>query len=182
MKESESSVVFRETPEDLAERLAKYDVISFDVFDTLIFRPVSQPSDLFFFVGEELKYLDFCRIRMEMEQKARKEKYEKYDVREVTFEEIWRMMESETGITKERGMQIEWEIEKKYCFANPYMKRVVEKLRSLGKTMIITSDMYLGKDEIKKLLVHCGYGNLSLTTLYLVNMGSQSMMAVYIRK
>ena len=161
VKESESSVAFRETPEELAERLAKYDVISFDVFDTLIFRPVSQPSDLFFFVGEELKYLDFCRIRMEMEQRARKEKYEKYGVREVTFEEIWSMMESETGITKERGMQIEWEIEKKYCFANPYMKRVVEKLRSLGKTLIITSDMYLGKDEIKKLLAHCGYGTFA---------------------
>ena len=106
VKESESSVAFRETPEELAERLAKYDVISFDVFDTLIFRPVSQPFDLFFFVGEELKYLDFCRIRMEMEQRARKEKYEKYGVREVTFEEIWSMMESETGITKERGMLI----------------------------------------------------------------------------
>ena len=46
-------------------------------------------------------------------------------------------------------------------FANPYMKRVVEKLRSLGKTMIITSDMYLGKDEIKKLLAHCGYGTFA---------------------
>ena len=53
---------------------------------------------------------------MEMEQRARKEKYEKYGVREVTFEEIWSMMESETGITKERGMQIEWEIEKKVLF------------------------------------------------------------------
>lgn len=61
------------------------------------------------------------------------------------------------------------------------MKRVVEKLRSLGKTMIITSDMYLGKDEIKNYW-HIADMEHLLTTLYLVNMESQSMMAVYIRK
>ena len=83
---------------------------------------------------------------MEMEQRARKGKYEKYGVREVTFEEIWSMMESETGITKNEGCKIEWEIEKIYCFANPYMKRVVERVKITGgETMIITSDMYLGK-------------------------------------
>lgn len=161
VKESESSAVFLETPEKLAEQLAEYDVISFDVFDTLIFRPVSKPSDLFFFVGEKLKYLDFCKIRIEMEEKARREKYKNYGVGEITFEEIWGMMEKETGIPKEHGMKMEFEIEMQYCFANPYMKCVVEKLRALGKTMIITSDMYLGQEEIKQLLIHCGYGTFS---------------------
>jgi hypothetical protein len=29
------------------EELSKHDVVSFDIFDTLIFRPYSQPTDLF---------------------------------------------------------------------------------------------------------------------------------------
>lgn len=41
---SESSLSQRESPEALADRLAAYDVISFDVFDTLIFRPFSSPG------------------------------------------------------------------------------------------------------------------------------------------
>ena len=48
---SESSKSQRETPEELAKRLAQYDVISFDVFDTLILRPFSLPTDLFFIIG-----------------------------------------------------------------------------------------------------------------------------------
>ena len=63
--ESVSSV--REAPEGLARRLMEYDVISFDVFDTLLFRPFSRPEDLFYIVGQKLDYLDFRRIRMEAE-------------------------------------------------------------------------------------------------------------------
>ena len=50
-----------------------YDVISFDVFDTLIFRPFSCPSDLFFFVGIRLGYRNFAQLRREAEGIARKE-------------------------------------------------------------------------------------------------------------
>ena len=38
MGEAESEVVHRETAEELAERLLKADVISFDIFDTLILK------------------------------------------------------------------------------------------------------------------------------------------------
>lgn len=33
------------------DKLKEYDVVSFDVFDTLIFRPFSVPTDLFSLVG-----------------------------------------------------------------------------------------------------------------------------------
>ena len=69
---SESSKSQRETPEELAKRLAQYDVISFDVFDTLILRPFSLPTDLFFIIGDRLGYPDFERIRRKMEEAARK--------------------------------------------------------------------------------------------------------------
>lgn len=157
-KGSESSLSKRESPKVLAKRLAKYDVVSFDVFDTLILRPFSSPADVFFLLGDELGYIDFKRIRMEMEQKARRKTYKKKKHYEVSLSEIYEVLSEETGIPKEKAMSREVELENTYCFANPYMKCVVEALRDLGKRIIITSDMYLNTEQIRTLLENCGLG------------------------
>lgn len=154
---SESSLSKQETAENFAQRLANFDVISFDVFDTLIFRTFSKPTDLFYMVGADLGYLDFERIRQEMEWKAREKKYKNEHTYEVTFEEIWCMMESETGIPKSEGETSEWKNEKKYSFANPYFLQVVNILKKYNKKLVITSDMYLRKKQIQELLKLCGY-------------------------
>ena len=140
---SESAASGRESPELLAEKLAAYDVISFDVFDTLIFRPFSKPTDLFYFVAEALDYPDFPGIRKEMERRAREERYRKEGDREVTFAEIYAVLERETGIGQEEGMGTELDAECRYCFANPY---------------IVTSDMYLREADIRRILEKAGYG------------------------
>lgn len=158
---SESSLSKRQTPEEFAKELAKVDVISFDVFDTLIFRPFSMPSDLFFLLGEKLEYMDFKRIREEMEWKARQIRYAKEKHYEITLDEIYEVLSKETGLPKEETMQMELELEYQYCFANPYMKQVVEKLYELGKKVIIISDMYLSGEQIRKLLIRSGYPEFS---------------------
>lgn len=155
-KGSESSISKREDPAVLADKLAQYDVISFDVFDTLLFRPFSKPADLFFVLGERLEYPDFERIRREMEWKAREQKYKKSRHYEVDLEEIYDLLSEETGIPKET-MNTEVELENRFCFANPYMFRVVEELKKRNKRMIITSDMYLNTAQIRELLGNCGY-------------------------
>lgn len=157
-QESESSLSQREEPERFAHKLSTADVISFDVFDTLVFRPFSEPADLFFLVGMELHYPDFKRIRMEVEERTRQRMEQRKGTREVTFEQIWEAMERETGIPKQLGMQTEWNYECRCCTANPYMLRVVQELKRLGKLVVVTSDMYLSKGEIQKLLECCGYG------------------------
>lgn len=154
---SESSLSQRESPEALADRLAAYDVISFDVFDTLIFRPFSSPADLFALVGMELDYLGFQQLRVDAEQQARRRRQKQSGHGEVTLSEIWHVMERETGIDWELGMRTERLWERRCCFANPYMQRVVEHLRQRGKEMVVTSDMYLSRDDIRGLLEHCGY-------------------------
>ena len=123
---SESSLSERESPEAFAAKLMAFDVISMDVFDTLLFRPFSEPADLFYLVGMELCYPDFRQIRIDAEEQARKNKQRETGTREVTFQEIWEEIERETGIPKERGMQVESSWELRCCFANPYMLRVVK--------------------------------------------------------
>lgn len=155
---SESSLSRREAPEAFAARLAEYDVVSFDVFDTLLLRPFSHPTDLFYLVGIALEYPDFRHTRIECEERARQKTYRERGTYEVTLREIWEEMERQTGIPCERGMQTEWDCEKKCCFANPYMLRVVRELRRRGRPLAAVSDMYLGADRIRELLSTNGYG------------------------
>lgn len=157
---SESSILDRKEAKDLVRELSTYDVISFDVFDTLLFRPFSDPTDLFYLVGMELRYPNFKQIRMETEALARVRKFQEKGTKEVTFQEIWELMERETGIPKQEGMKAEWEYERRCCFANPYMLQVVQSLQKTGKILVAASDMYLGKVHIQKLLHLCGYDGL----------------------
>lgn len=154
---SESALSQKVNPSELAEELSVYDVISFDVFDTLILRPFSEPSELFFLLGARLSYPDFRRIRREVEQKAREEKYKKEKHYEVSLSEIYDIMERETGLNQSSVMQMEIEMEQAFCFANPYMREAVSELRRMGKRLIVTSDMYLNADQIRALLARCGY-------------------------
>ena len=158
---AESEVVRRERPQELTECLLAADVISFDIFDTLIFRPVCAPTDLFFFMGEKLKFMDFERIRKEMEFKVRQKAYKERGSYEVTLEKIYEEVEKWTGISKEAGIRIETEMELEFCFANPYMLEVYrslcEKVKGTEKKIICVSDMYLTSEALNKMLKKCGY-------------------------
>ncbi len=140
------------SPEELAASLSKYDVISFDIFDTLIFRPFSAPTDLFYFLGQKFDYLDFKRIRIEAEHKARVAEYKKSKSYEVTLDDIWSKLSAMTGIDKAEGMAAEMEAELSFCYANPYMRSVFDTLIAKGKHVVITTDMYLPKSMLKEML------------------------------
>lgn len=156
-KLSESSISKLEEPNKFASKLAMYDVISLDVFDTLVLRPFSTPSDLFFLLGDKINYLNFQQIRCEMEQKARIKKYEKDNHYEVSLEDIYDEIALETGLCKDEVMHMELDLEYTYCFANPYMLQVVQELLKQNKKIIIISDMYLNTEQIQTLLSKCGY-------------------------
>lgn len=158
---SESSLSYRENPEQFAQGLLGYDAVSFDVFDTLLLRPFSHPADLFYLVGMELHYPDFRRIRIETEEALRQRKLRDTGSSEVTFSEIWEAMERETGIPRDIGMAAEWKWERRCCFANPYMLRVVRELQANGKPVLAVSDMYLSGAKVQTLLKGCGYTDLA---------------------
>ena len=61
--------------EETAKLLCKADVVSFDIFDTLIFRSVS-PKEVFDNTGRTLGIENFGKIRADSETEARKEKKE----------------------------------------------------------------------------------------------------------
>ena len=158
--ESESALAYKSglmPASELINRLKEYDVVSFDVFDTLIFRPFSEPADLFYFVGEKMGIQDFRSLRIKAESKAREIVHKTSEGYEVTLTQIWEELEKETGLNAEEGIRIETETEENLCFANPYMLEVWNALKKAGKKLIIVSDMYLPETTIKGILEKNGF-------------------------
>ena len=143
--------------QETVDILAGYDIVSFDIFDTLLFRPFDEPTALFFLLGEKLKFMDFRRIRVEAEQEARQEKYKRTASYEVNLEEIWTRLEEKTGLSAKAGMNLEMEQERFCCYANPFMLQVFHRLLEIGKKIIVISDMYLSREFLQSLLVEKGF-------------------------
>src|SRR5699024_3146021 len=61
------------------------------------------------------------------------------------------------GIPATFGSNMEWETERKYCFANPYFTEVFRELQKYRTKIVITSDMYLSKEQIRELLDKNGF-------------------------
>lgn len=157
---AESTVYKRTPPHQLAKGLLKYDVISFDIFDTLILRALEEPKDVFVLVGERLNCIDFASIRYKAEVEAREINFIKKGTREVTIEDIYTCVEKKTGISKEIGIETEINVEKDICVANPYMKCVFNILQSQRKKIVVCSDMYYPKSIMSELLNSCGYSDI----------------------
>lgn len=156
---SESQMRLQEgqSVQEAVDALARYEVVSFDIFDTLLLRPFDEPTALFFLLGERLRFMDFRRLRVEAEQEARQEKHRQAGSFEVSLEDIWKRLEEKTGLSARQGMELEMELERRYCYGNPFMLQVFGRLSEMGKRIVITSDMYLSRTFLEKLLAEKGF-------------------------
>lgn len=155
----ESNSYNRPAPQHFAKQFLDYDVISFDIFDTLILRPFSDPNDLFLFLENKFDYINLAKLREKYEQEVRRrvEEQTNGNSREVTIEQIYEELSKWTGIDKQQGIEAEYNLELEFCFANPYMKIVFDILKANNKRIIAVSDMYLPKPMMERLLRKCGY-------------------------
>lgn len=157
----------RELPKrlnDIYIAIGKYKVISFDVFDTLIARNISVPSDIFRYVGQfACKLLndpkfDHFQYRLEAEKACRQNI--SLVSGEVTYDEIYKLYLLRTGLPAHLVNKIkEYEIKAELQFLRP--RKSAESLfnyaKETGKKVIILSDFYLGTDFIRTALEKCGY-------------------------
>lgn len=152
--------------------IAAHEVVSFDVFDTLIFRAVSRPTDAFDVVKLRLLASDaalrhpqavdaFPELRVEAERRARDAKERAgHTHREVTLDEIYRTLGELTGADADLIAllrETELAVERDLVYANPEGRKLFDAARALGKTIVLCSDMYLPSSEIAVLLSRCGY-------------------------
>lgn len=152
IQKSEYEDCKREDVAMLTERVKEYDIISFDVFDTLILRNIERPEDVFDLVGYIINMEDFGTARKDIEKSlSQSGNYSIFD--------IYADLELQRGITKEI-LDKEFKIEKKLCQMNPYIKEVYDVCVQAGKKVIAVSDMYWPKEYIEEILRSCGYSEI----------------------
>lgn len=151
----ESTSCTRNSVDEFVEELLKFDVISFDVFDTLVFRPFEDPKDLFTILAIESNYSDFKEVRTTTESYVRQ--ISTKPNREIDIYDIYECMQQRYGIDAERWSKREIELEVEFCYANPYMMEAYKRVICAGKMVVATSDMYLPGPIIKQILDKCGY-------------------------
>lgn len=152
----ESKVFCREETDSLIKKFMAYDVICFDVFDTLIFRCVDEPQSVFELMGRIYGLPEFKKKRMEALKKARINQAKQ----DVTLEEIYIELKRIYGsmVSAENEIQTEMLV----IYANPYFQEIVDKLHQMGKRVIAVSDMYLESKDIKKMLMSVGYPEMEV--------------------
>ncbi len=141
----------------LAKKILVHDIISFDVFDTLLLRPFDDPKSVFYLVGEQLKCPGFYRYRVLAEKQARAKNLAQNDSNEVTLVEIYEQLQRYFIVDPQKAARIEAKIEWELALAHPYVKQIYSMAKNMGKTVIAVTDMYLPKEDIEKMLQKCGY-------------------------
>jgi FMN phosphatase YigB (HAD superfamily) len=153
-------------------RLAPFDVISFDIFETLLRREgVFRPIDLFLTIGEKagrllgLSATEFARLRMRGERDARCA-LEARRGREVTLAEIYGRMNallptqgcpsvSQTELID--AQRLEQEIELEHLRPVPSVEPIYHWAVGAGKRVVLVSDFYSSAEFINKALARSGY-------------------------
>lgn len=146
----------------------KIKVVSFDVFDTLVKRPLWVPEDVKYFVQYEAREIlsgfeenTYIKMRTEAEQRCRELSIAKDSTCEdVTIEEIYATMGKIYGLPShitEALMQKELEVELKILLPRNSGKQLFEAALAFGKKVIIVSDMYMRATFMEKILDKCGY-------------------------
>lgn len=145
------------TSAQLIDHLSSFDEVSFDIFDTLLFRRVEKPADVFSLVEQRLSVPGFAQYRVECEWHARQEKHRKCGSWEVSFAEIYAQMTAYSTEQRTQRQQVELTVEQEQLVANPVMKELAEGLTARGVRLIAISDMYLDGETLTRLLKGCGY-------------------------
>lgn len=144
----------------------KIECVSFDIFDTLIQRPFYIPTDLFLFLNKYFREytnsvtgIDFSKIRVYCEQLTR-ERTENEKCQEITLDQIYETIAIEYDIDKNtleklKNKEIEYEI--RFCTRRNTGYELYTLALEMGKKVVFTSDMYLSKEIIEKILEKNGY-------------------------
>ena len=141
-------------------KLLHYEIISFNFFDCLVFRPVTNPTDMFHFLAQSYNIANFADMHVDAENIARKLRYALYGDREVTIHEIYTVLNEMCDIDIEEGIEKEYSLEKKLCYPNPYMQTMYNSIVECGKKIIVISNSYFPEKYIRGIAEACGYTQL----------------------
>ena len=152
----------------LVEEIEKHDIISFDIFDTLVMRKVYYNKDVFRLMALQLDPvwgIDFFSVRTEAEQVLSRETYP-------YIEEIYDYISRKYPCLKGKEAELialEIQLETELILPRKEMVDVFNLAKELGKRVYIVSDMYMHHDTLAAILEKngiTGYEKLLVSSEY----------------
>lgn len=137
----------------------KIKCVSFDMFDTLVQRPVLEPEDIFHLIGNiigETPFFEKRRVAAQKRAMLLKDYYTAY----VTLDDIYRHYQIMFGTEEEETQKIkrtEMEVERKLIFPRKSVKKIYDYAVMKGKKVIVVTDMYLSSAFLGEILKKNGY-------------------------
>lgn len=150
-----NDIYFNNCKKTLMMQIDAHDIISFDLFDTLIMRRVLLPSDIFDLVEDKL----ICRYGSSFDFKTKRIRAEHYCYNEVSeyfnIIDIYNYLQNQMNVTSsfaETILEIELFLERDNCIPRNTVVDVMRYAISKGKHVCITTDTYLKEEHIISLM------------------------------
>ncbi|WP_273162343.1 glycosyltransferase [Massilia timonae] len=135
------------------EAIEKKDVISFDIFDTLVVRKVSDPEVVFDLVEYDLTKNECATVAFFDQRMATAGKVlarHNGAIDDITVDSIYAEMALYSDASLEKAKEVQ------LCVPHPLGIELYRHAISLGKEVFFLSDMYLDKSTIEEILRNCG--------------------------
>ena len=153
-------------------------VVSFDIFDTLIQRPLYKPEDIHKFVGKyakkimpEISESNYVEMRIHSQNLAYEQLGKSSTMRQdIHFEDIFKIMAKTYDISLETAMKFaeeEIRLERHFCKPRKQGLELFELAKHVNKKVIIISDMFLSLEVIESILSNnkiVGYDKIYLSS------------------
>lgn len=140
--------------------LEKYKYISFDIFDTLIKRKVDNPKAVFNYMENKVLRENSISIKKFYLKRILAEKISHRIYNEPNIYQIYSFFPTIKKV-KSKLIALEIETEKFLTMANPIIFDLYQFCLNNNKKIIITSDMYIPKEMMQKILNNSGYKGYS---------------------
>lgn len=144
----------------IIKEIDNHDVISFDIFDTLIIRDLRTPNDIFDVMHPIVNSI--CDGKFESFRKAREESRSLVDKKlyneEVLLIDRYDAIQKKYSLTesqKNKIYNIELEFERKYCRKREFVYKIYQEALKKNKKIIIVSDIFFPKKFVAELLDKC---------------------------
>ena len=142
---------FSFSSDKLRAEIDSHDVISFDVFDTLIMRKVLQPTDIFYIVGHKAE-LNGVSPNAYAEKREYADWHNQYEKNIYGIYHTLQDMLMLTDAERDRLMELEIETEVQIAVCRKEMVEAFYYALSMGKRVFLISDMHLTEMMIRKIL------------------------------
>lgn len=146
----------------ILSEINNYDIISYDIFDTLLLREYLHPQDVFKQLAEyaESTYgiKDFNVVRSYTENEIRTQRQVNGETEDITFDDIYKAISlryPEYPVNELKKEELL--IEQQCLVCNPLAKQLFDASVAAGKQVLLITDMYLPKKVVEDLLCRCGY-------------------------